>query len=152
MPELPIGLFTFQEAQQAGWSSAELTRAVRRGRLLRLTAGVYLATDQWRPLGKRQRHLRKAESALMTRGPSWAAARRTAALLHGLDLLGDPPPTPQLLRPRMGREKASSRFERVATLPESQVSLAQGLRATSVARTIVDLAREETVRSAVVSL
>lgn len=143
-------VFTAAEALTHGWSYAELGRAVRRGEILRVAEGAYVPRRAWDGWDVKARHLARARGKLATRGEEWALARRTAAVLHGIPLLGRLPAQPQLVRPSTGAERASSRVERVATLAPQDVVLVDSTRVTSLARTAVDVAREEPIRSALV--
>lgn len=145
-------VFTAAQALACGYTRADIDAEARAGRWRRLHGGAYVLPETWAVLDARGRHLALAAARLQTRGPSWVAARRTAAAAWGLPLLGALPTRPLLLLPRAGTTKASSRFERVATLPREDIRVLQGLRVTSLARTAVDLAREESFRSAVVAL
>lgn len=150
LPDAPGHVVTAAAALAAGWTYAELGRAVRRGRLHRLVQGAYVPRVLWDGWHPEARHVALARAKLATRGPEWAAARRTAAALHGLPHLGGLPSRPQLVRPGTGVERASSTHERVATLPPGDVVDLQGFRVTSLARTAVDVARDGSFDRAVV--
>ena len=67
-----------------------VTRAVRRGDLLRIRQGVYATPSWWRDLGAEGR-LRQMHAALALRAASAPVfGHSSAALLHGLDLLHRP--------------------------------------------------------------
>ncbi|MCW2668762.1 MAG: hypothetical protein JWO27_659 [Frankiales bacterium] len=143
------GLVTASEALAGGLTRADIARAVRQGRWLRLERGVFVPSETWEGLDARGRHLALAQARLLVLGPAWALARRTAVVGHGLSHLGVQPTVPQLLGAK-GRAKARSRHERIATLPVEDVALLEGFRATSLERTVVDVCRKETFRGAVV--
>jgi hypothetical protein len=103
-------------------------------------------------MGPRARHLCLLYARLLALDEAWLAARRSAAVAHDLPLLGRLSHAPQLVRPGgQGVGTASTRAERVATLDEADVHRGTGPRRTSLARTVVDLARESDFRSAVVT-
>lgn len=145
------GCFTWAQAADLGWTTAAAHVARRTGAWLRHSRGVHVLRDLWEGYDERQRHLCLAHGRVLARAPGWHAARRTAAVVHDLPLLGRYPTVPQLVSaPATQRARASSRHERLATLPADDSVVVDGLAVTSLARTVVDVAREETFRSAVV--
>jgi hypothetical protein len=145
----PSGVFTAAQAMTAGLTRPDIACQLRRGLWQLLDRGVYLTTAEWEAMSDRDRHLALAAARLEVLGPSWAIARRTAVIAHDLRYLGGLPIVPQLLGAK-GRAKARSRHERIATLPEEDVTLLDGRRATSLERLVVDVARKEEFRSAMV--
>ena len=109
-----------------------------------------VAQEDWAGMDARQRHECEVRGRLLVLHPGWVAARRSAALLYDLPFLGSPPPRPQLLRDPRGAGRSSSRHERLATLVKLDTAYQRGILLTSRERTVVDLAREESFRSAVV--
>jgi len=82
------------------------------------------------------------------------ASHQTAALIYGLDLYPDPPDQVVLTRPpakRGGRSKNDGVFFHTASLPDDHVTTALGAQVTTVARTVVDIARTSSFMSAVVT-
>lgn len=145
------GAFTTAQAREAGYTRHAIAASVRRKRWRSLGKGVFVERPLWEAMTAEARHLCQLHARLLVLDPAWVAARRTAAVAHGLPLLGKVPGEPQLLR-HFTRDvgAASTRHERVAPLPETHVVRVPGPRRTSLARTVVDLAREESFRSAVV--
>lgn len=155
LPALPpeaaqqLGRFSHAQARAAGWSSRSLARAVRRQQLLHVAHGVYASTDQVAdPVLQHAAALRAAQLASRQR---WAGARRTAALVLGLPLIGRPPVVPQMLRDG-GRRGAQGRdrHARVGPLPSAHTEERNGLLLTTGARTTIDIARQESFRNGVV--
>lgn len=140
----------------AGLSAGGVQSALRAGRIVRIRHGVYtteqlvaeLADDRW------GRHALEVRGALAMTGDTAVAAGASAAALHGLDMLGQPPRRPILVRPvevsDNGRRTAAT-SNRVARLPESHLVRKLGWPLTSVARTLTDIARRQDERSAVVA-
>jgi hypothetical protein len=146
------GLFTRPQARAAGWSKGQVDRALANGELTSLAPGVFLPTLDLGYLTARERHAVLTRAQLLDLGGGWHAARRSAAVLHGIPLLGSAPRTPQLTRGRRSRwERSGSRFRRIADLPEAECTDLDGIAATTPARTVFDLARSESFRSAVVA-
>lgn len=129
-PALTRGPFTLAEARSAGLTPRQLQgRAWRR-----IGTGLYVWTE--RPLQPKDRLV-----AAFRRLPSEAAfSGCTAAWLHGLDL---PPCDPiEVVIPRAaGVAARSGILVHRANLEASDVVVRHGLRATSIRRTLADLAR-----------
>jgi hypothetical protein len=146
------GLFTRRQARAAGWSKGQIDRALANGELTALAPGVFLPTRDLRYLTPRERHAVSTRAQLLHLGEGWHAARRTAAVLHGIPLLGSAPRTPLLTRGRrLTSERSGSRFRRIAALPQDECTAVEGVAATTPARTVFDIARSESFRSAVVA-
>lgn len=147
------GPFTRQDALDAGWSSYALAQEVEHRTWARLEEGVFVARSWYDGLEARERHLVDVRARLLVRGSGWHAARRSAAIAHGLPLLGKLPAVPLLVRDRSApSDRGYLRTERTNTLPESERAERDALAVTSLARTAVDLAREESFRAAVVAV
>jgi very-short-patch-repair endonuclease len=147
-----FGAFSVAQARAHGYRRAEIDTHLRNGKWLRPMHGICVERQVWADLDAEGRHLFKASARLLRLDPSWHLARRTAALAYGLPMLGAVPEVPQLLRPRRpGVGRASTRHEKVSPLPPQERSRAGNLRATSMAWTVVDLARTDSLRSAVVT-
>lgn len=141
------GVFTTAQAVAAGVGTSQISALCRSGRWRRLYAGAYVMAEFWEGLTITERHLCLVQARLLVLRPGWFAARRSAAVAHELPMLGALPEHPQLLRDNRERPgRSRSRHERVAPLPLGD----RCGRVTSLARTVVDLAREESFRSAVV--
>lgn len=135
-----------------GVTADEVDRARRAGRLAMLRRGAYLAAGDER-LGDRA-----ARYALTVRAAARQLARddgvlshQSAAALHGLPLWSVPTGRTHLIRPGVagGRRSASLHLHR-ARLEPDEVVLLGGVRVTSPARTVVDLARSLPFEQAVV--
>lgn len=147
-----LGAFRPDQALSAGWSKAAVDAATRSGQWRRLCRGSYVDAGLWEELNASSRHLCHANGRLLVLQSGWHLARRTAALAYGLPMLGKPPVIPQLLRaPTTAAERATSRHERLAALPEAERGLLGGVAVTSMSRVVVDLARTDSMRSAVVT-
>ncbi len=149
------GLLTVADLDAAGLSAGGIQRAVGSGQIVRLRRGVFstsqilekLAGDRWR------RHALDVKAALAVAGDTAVATGASAAALHGLAMIGDPPMRPILTRPvevsACGKRSVST-VGRVARLPESHLTRLSGWPATDVARTVIDVARRQGERYAVV--
>lgn len=144
------GLFTRAQATEHEWSKGSLDRALACGRLVALAPGVLVPAEHLAPLSRRDRHLLEARALILAYGDQWHLARRSAAVAHGLPLLGRAPAEVQLSRPKRGASQSPSRHRRVLTLQAADTCELDGLPCTSLARTVFDLARTESFRSGVV--
>jgi hypothetical protein len=145
------GLFTREQAAVAGFSKGAVDRLLASGRLLALAPGVYGAAPHIEGLVRRDRHLLEARALVLAHGDSWHLARRTAAVAYGLPLLGRAPAAVQLTRNRTtSRVRSSSRHRHINGLSDAERTVCEGLPVTTLARTVFDIARRETLRSALV--
>ena len=126
---------------------------MRQGELVPVGHGAYVrAADLGGdPAGK---HALRVAAVLAVARPGPAASHRSAAIIHGLDLLAPwrPDGAITVTRP-VGLGSGTGRagvHVHVAALPDGHVTVRSGVRATSVARTVVDLARTSPFRDGVV--
>jgi hypothetical protein len=145
-----LGCFSYEQAIAAGWHKAHIATAVRTQRLVRVRAGVYAASDLVAGLDERGRHLLDIQADQLTLGPRWFAARRSAAVVLGLPLIGGVPVRPQLVANRVSEAETHDRHRRLAVLPPTDRGTVKGVRVVAPARVVADIARAETFRNAVV--
>jgi hypothetical protein len=145
---------TTAKLEAAGFSEARIRRLVQQGVLLRVGRGVYasaaLVGETTRdPVGDQ---ILRTAGALAVAMPGAVASHHSAATIHGLDLLGRQPPGTTLThRPGAGSGTRRPGVQvHVAALPSGHVTVRSGVRVTSVARTVVDLARTSSFQAGVV--
>jgi len=139
------GIVTTAELLASGMPRWRLRSLVRSGALVHVRPGVYaravlLARLTHEPTGE---HALRAAASLLTL-PGAVASHHTAARIHGFDLLGRPPARVAVTRPPGAGGSRSARAGVIvhnAVLPADQVIAWRGIPVTSVARTVVDLAR-----------
>ncbi|TAM89010.1 MAG: hypothetical protein EPN43_07620 [Jatrophihabitans sp.] len=143
MPTLPaMPVFSRADLRAHGWSDSATWRAVRGGRLLRLRHDQFtLAPTQ----------PRDAAVAAARACAGSVISHRSAAVVHGLPLLGPPPRRPDLTVEPRGTGDVPAALLHRATLPNGDVVTVDGACLTSVARTVVDLARTVPAAAAVVA-
>jgi hypothetical protein len=138
-------------------SPCRVRTLLRRRVLVRVTRGVYaraeLAADAVRETAGG--HALGIAAALAVTTPVAAGSHQSAAMIHGLDLLSPEPAALVTLTRAPGgagsrTPRPGIRF-RHAALPARHVVRRQGVRVTSVARTVVDLARTSSFRAGVVT-
>jgi hypothetical protein len=151
LPPVPAhrrGVFTAQDAVEAGWTRSALAHAVRRGRLDRLAPGVFVPVGPSSiPASER---LAVATIGALIAHQQAVASHAAAAVLAGLPVWKLPSSPCLTVRPRYTGDAASVHLHR-ASLPDAHLALSSPQRRTSAARTIVDLARESGRLDAVVA-
>ena len=130
-----------------GVSAARLRQLVRTGDVVALRRGVYARADSLALSADdpARLHALRVAAALLPARALACASHESAAVLHGLDLLERPPESlVTLTRPpgvRGSRAGGNDLRVHAATLFPGHVMKQYGLPVTSVARTVVDLAR-----------
>jgi len=146
------GVVTTAELRRAGITGTRIRGLVKRGELLPLDRGVYARTGS---AGRCDERTLRLASALAVVGADAVGSHADAALIHGLALLERPPASVSVVtRPRDaagGWSRRPSIRVHTSTLPPGHVTARGGVPVTSVARTVVDLARTSPFRSGVVS-
>lgn len=139
------GLFTTAQAGTAGVTRVQLARLTDAGVLERVDHGVYATAaspTEHRDLRAAWLALdpaRTAEERLADPANAGVASHTSAAGLHRLgDLLDD---TPELTVPHRKQSRRGVRLHRLP-LPDSDVTLVEGLPTTTVERTVADLLRD----------
>jgi hypothetical protein len=144
------GVFTPRQAESCGWSHHAILTCVARGQWRRLHRGVLVEAEWLASLPPVEQHGVRLRGRLLLRPNGWHAARRSAALVHGLPIIGSPPTIPQLVRDKTVLSlRGNVRHERISTLPPEERTEID-VPVTSLARTVVDVARDECFRNAVV--
>jgi Protein of unknown function (DUF559) len=130
-----------------GVSKQQLRSLERTGHLLRIRRGVYASRNamRWAEGNQRRAHVLQVFAARATVGRWGIASFHSAAVLHGLALLQTPPEDRVTLT-----VPSAKRWERVqpagvvfhaSDLPPEHMTRLFNLPVTTVARTVVDLAR-----------
>jgi hypothetical protein len=125
---------------EAGYSAEEVRRLLRNGDLHRVRRGAYVQpVDQ---LSVEAFHRRLVEAALSQHEQPAVVSHQSAAVLHGLPVCEASLRLVHLTRPRTGGGKLRGGVELHASmLSTADLTLVDGLPVTSLARTVVDLAR-----------
>ncbi|MFI5099104.1 MAG: type IV toxin-antitoxin system AbiEi family antitoxin domain-containing protein [Actinomycetes bacterium] len=140
------GVFTRADALACGYSPDEIVSRLRTGAWTALRRGVYADS---RPEPGDERVL---AAALAVLAPSAALSHRSAALIHGLPLLGEPPTAVDVTVPGAAARRRPDLVVHGRALPAGQVTVVRRLRVTDVARTALDLARRLPLPDAVVAV
>jgi hypothetical protein len=149
------GIVTARELAASGLSGSQVRLLRRQGRLVVLARGVYapaqvFASESRTPSGQ---HAVRVAVALVRCGEEAAGSHHAAALLHRLDLLDRTgAEVVQVTRPPGAGSRTGVTGVRIhpAALPPHHTVVTRGVRVTSIARTVVDLARTSSLRAGVV--
>jgi hypothetical protein len=143
--------FSAAQARSCGHTWRTIAQAVEAKVWREIIRGVFVERATWDGLDREGQHRCRVHGRLLVKQQAWAAARRSAAVMHGLPLIGFPPDRPQLLRDRgETRSRGHDRHERISRLPAEDVTVIDGVRTTVLQRTWADIAAEEAFRNAVV--
>jgi hypothetical protein len=143
-------LYSRRVLHDAGYGDDELRRMRRRGELTLLRRGAYLAGPEI--TDPDQRRCVEAKAALAALADGAVASHVSAAALHGLPTWGMPASRAHVTRDRRsGGRRGRAVHVHVSPLRPEEIVSVGGLPVTSVARTVVDLARTVPFEAAVVA-
>lgn len=122
---------------------------------MRVRQGIYATTAaiDYAAVNPRRGHALQVAAVGSAVGRDAVASHHSAALIHGISLLDAPADTVSLTRPparRTSRPRSDGIAFHTAELPPGHVTSRYGLLVTTVARTVVDLARTSSFLAAVV--
>jgi hypothetical protein len=141
---LPISpVFSRRDARTLGWSDSALTRAVVAGRISQVRRGQFSATEVDGRIA--------AIAAARDRADS-VVSHRSALLMHGLPILGSRPSVAEITVPPTGSGSARAAHLHRAGIRPEDVVVVDGVPVTSVARTVVDVARARPTAAAVTAI
>ncbi len=149
-------IVTTAELLKAGWRRDQIRDGTRRGDLLVVRRGIYAAGAHARTLltlkGGEELLAIGAATALTGSGAGAVVSHQSAAYVHEIDLVGRRDVTVHLTRPPGADMHAPARIcLHSANLPAEHVTEQLGMPVTTVARTVVDLARTLPFRDGVVA-
>lgn len=126
-------------------------RRVRSGADIRIARGAYVESEGWARLSAREQHILLARALSESGRQLPVLSHLTAAAIHGLPVLGQWPREVHAIVGRTpgGRSK-SGVVKHAIALDDADVVEFDGLRVTSLARTVVDLAASLSVMGGVV--
>ncbi|QCQ92544.1 hypothetical protein [Rhodococcus sp. SGAir0479] len=140
------------DALQRGASDWQLQFLCRNGSWHRLRRGAYMSTDRFADLGVRERHRARATATLRAASEEAVLSHQSAAIVHDIDLWRTPLAAVHLTRNRQsGGHRTPVRHLHCTSLHPQESTTVDGLRVTSAARTVVDLARTLPFEQAVVA-
>ena len=147
------GVFTVGQARAAGYTDEEIRSHIRLRHWVRRRRGVYCSADVWSAAAPDagRVHLLDCAAVLVSLDRAATVSHASAAVLHALVRPAVAPPEVALTDPANWRTGRGYRVSQ-AQLPPLDVVPWGGFRATSVARTLVDCAREWGLVDAVVAM
>ena len=136
------GVALVRDLTAAGLHPNDLRAARRTGRVVRIRHGAYADSGLWQRLTPSERHAQLVRAVLAGLTQPAVASHTSAAIIHGLPVWGADLATVHVTRPKRGH----GRRERTVThhagaLTEADVEVVDGVPVTSVARTVIDMAR-----------
>ena len=127
-------------------------RAAATGAERRVARGVYLPTAEWADASSAEQYRLQVIGIARTRQGDPVFSFWSAAVLHGLPILSAWPDDVHVTVGRAGGGRSSGQLRRHVTPLRSQdIVVRDGIRCTSVARTVVDLATTRDLESAIVA-
>ncbi|MQY30325.1 type IV toxin-antitoxin system AbiEi family antitoxin domain-containing protein [Nocardia aurantia] len=139
-----------RDALAAGLSDTDLHRLCRHGLWHRLRPGHYLAVPPT-AVSPAQRHRLLIRATVVTTSDSAVVSHVSAAVLHGLPVWRLRLDRVHLTRNRRnGGRRGAHLLVHSALLEPEEITVVDGIRCTTVARTLVDLARTEPFEQSVV--
>lgn len=127
-----------------------LQRASARDELHRIRRGAYVEGSVWRSARPFERHLLALHAEIVTT-PSAVVSHRSAAMLHGLPVLGVPK-LPEFRQSGGGRNASSSTRLRRSALDDAEPTRVGEALVVPLHRTLIDLAASLPLREALITL
>ena len=146
-----LGVFTSREALAAGYVVDDIKAALRGRCWVRLRKGVYTSRDRLAAADDRERHLLDCVAVLLSLDAGPVLSHASAARLHDLVVPAGEPRDVRVTDVGQWRRGRGYRVARAA-LPPGDVVPWLAFGATSVARTLVDCAREWPQLAAVIAI
>ncbi|MGY1619992.1 hypothetical protein ACI797_24895 [Geodermatophilus sp. SYSU D00691] len=148
-----MGVFTAREARRAGYRPDEISAALRARQWRSVRRGIYIETERWvaASADARLRHLIECAAVLAALAPGPVLSHESAARFHGLVV---PRRIHGTVRLTDRGEWRTGRGYRIspASLPPGDVLRGRSFDVTTVARTLVDCAREWPLWDSVVAI
>lgn len=153
--EWPEKLLVVSMAQlrARNWSPQRIETLVRRGTLVRAGHGMYVRAAIASVLAAKPEgaHVLRAAAAVARMSHGAVLSHRSAAVLHGIDLIGNVGDVTITCRAATGRKGRDGVHLYTTPLPPEHVTTKFGVPVTTAARTVIDLARTSTFADGVVA-
>ncbi|WP_353650517.1 hypothetical protein ABLG96_06230 [Nakamurella sp. A5-74] len=135
----------------AGVTDAEIRADLHAGRRIRMARGVYLDADRLVDLDQNAREVVRVRAAAL-QSPGLVLSHRSAAAAHGLPLLATAAHAVHFTRPGSGGSRTTTAKKvHVSRLPDHDRMTIGGLQLTTVARTLFDMGRTDSLQATVVA-
>lgn len=150
-PGIQAAILTRAQVIKAGYDDKEIRRLIRRGVWRRLRRGVYLPRAVWLALDDVGRHRLEICAALWTVRKPTVLSHVSAAVAHGLDLHEPDLSLVHVTRPALSSPRTEAGIcHHTGRLGDDCVQDIDGVTVTSVARTVIDVARTSSFEAGVV--
>jgi hypothetical protein len=148
-----LPMVTTARLRASGQSARRVRTLVRRGTLVRIGRGVYVRAETVKAVAARRDgdHVLRAATAVVQAGRGAVVSHRSAAVLHGIDLIGSPGDVTITGLPASGRKGWPGVHLYTTPLHADHVTTKFGLPVTTAARTVIDLARTSAFADGVVA-
>lgn len=120
---------------------ARLYRAVRSGQVVPIRPGAFAPVDAWQDLSHEDRHRVRVYETVAALSAPLVVSHESAAIMHGIPLLGPLTDAIHVTRPRRGGGWRSDYLIHHPAQGKPQTVSMAGMQLTSPARTVMDLAR-----------
>ena len=135
-------LISSRRLRDEGWNSRGLRVAVESRRLHRVRRGWFIEQSHWRGLLPESRHRAEVVAAAFSAaGSDPVFSHVSAAVLWGLPLYRVRPTRVHVMTSPHKRHSVDGMLRHEGPLPQSDISDIDGIRCTSLARTVLDVAR-----------
>lgn len=130
------------DAFARGVDADDIRRRLARGEWLLVRRGVYVRSIDFAGLTRREQHCLRIGATLPQLGKQFVVSHLSAACLHGIELLREPGQAVQVTDPsaRCGHRRRLLQTHS-AGLEADEITTVGGHRVTTIARTLVDVAR-----------
>jgi len=153
LPTLGPGPLSLRELAAAGVDGDEVRRMHRRGELARIAPGTYVDPADPRLRRPEDRHQLQVAVAVPRIASDAVVSHQSAAVLHGLPAWNLPLARVHATRPRRSGALRTGRLHlHTAPLEPDEIVVVGGVAVTTVARTLVDVARTAGFEEAVAVL
>ncbi|WP_349898719.1 type IV toxin-antitoxin system AbiEi family antitoxin domain-containing protein [Parafrigoribacterium soli] len=147
------GIVLTKELVRLGVDDAAYRKAAARGDVERLHRGAYMDAGEWKKLEAHERYRQRVIAALLASRGNPVASHASAAALWRLPIIGQWPELVHVLASRSTGTRTENGFRRHAVDREDvDVVELDGIRVTSIERTLIDVAAAATFASAVATV
>ncbi len=149
-----VRLISAASFRATGQSAGQVRTLVRHGAIVPVGRGRYVSRAVSRQFATvpNSDHVLRSAAALADNGPESVISHISAALMHAIDLIGDPPADVTITSRNGGRRGHRNGIHTYANaMPDEHIELRYGLRVTTPARTVLDLARTSSFAAGVVA-
>jgi len=151
---MALAIITTRSLHARGESTRGLERGVRSGRFVRLRPGAYAVGTEWASASAVDRHRALIDACARTGVREPVFSHESAALLHGIPIIGAPPPTPHCLDAEPSPATRRTRTGIVVHRPRHPIEPCRvdGFLATGPIDTAVALASSRSLAAGVAAL